>query len=338
MKGDGEGESEGARKNGGKPNNDIKVTRRAFVKTTAAFGAAVAGIPPYNLTNIGDIFLKEDGELMIYPVIYEFEYEFESIWKIPFERSICIETWGCNWNCRWCPIKFSSLKKANPILIEIDKITDLLLNFYGATSKTVVVIAGGDPLLQKEEVLKLIDSLKTETEYAVILATNGSLIEEDFIEEANDLGLDRFMIYFFSLDDKRHRWYTGYSNEDTINALKLVTERFEGITAVNIPLFKFIDMVTFENTCKFLHEINPNFVIRIFCPLHSKHEHEECWKKGRYKAEEIVLRYFNQMDQIIYFSKQIKNIRYQIEEDEKGRLKLVKSWESKKEKEAKKYG
>jgi len=194
MKGDGEGESEGTRKNDyGKLNNDIKISRRAFIKTTTAFGAAVAGIP-YNLTDITDI-LKEDGELMMYPVVYEFKYEFESIWKLPFERFICIETWGCNWNCRWCPIKFSSLKKVNPISIEIDEITDLLLNFNGDTSETAVVIAGGEPLLQKEEVLNLIDSLKTETKYTVILATNGSLVEEDFIDRANDLGLDRFMIY-----------------------------------------------------------------------------------------------------------------------------------------------
>jgi len=45
MKGDGEGESGGARKsNSGKLNNDIKMTRRGFIKASAAFGAAAVGI------------------------------------------------------------------------------------------------------------------------------------------------------------------------------------------------------------------------------------------------------------------------------------------------------
>jgi hypothetical protein len=42
--------------------NDIKISRRAFIKTTTAFGAAVAGIP-YNLTDITNVFLKEDDAM-----------------------------------------------------------------------------------------------------------------------------------------------------------------------------------------------------------------------------------------------------------------------------------
>ena len=94
MRGDGEGESEAARKNGGKLNNDIKITRPKFVKASAAFDVAVDGVSPYNLTDIAGVFLKEDGELIVYPAIYK------HISKI-FQLFI-IELWGCNWNCRWC--------------------------------------------------------------------------------------------------------------------------------------------------------------------------------------------------------------------------------------------
>ena len=154
MKGDGEGKSEGTRENDyEKANNEVKVTRRKFVKTTAAFGAAVAGIP-YNLTDITDIF-KEDGELMMYPVIYEFKYDYESNYesrcKLPFERFICIKTWGCNWNCRRCSVKETpALKDAMPMRISINQITDILLNFGGDTASTTLVISGGEPLIQKE--------------------------------------------------------------------------------------------------------------------------------------------------------------------------------------------
>ncbi|MEA2032231.1 MAG: radical SAM protein [Euryarchaeota archaeon] len=176
MKGDGEGGSEGAYENDyGKLNNDIKITSRKFVKESAAFGAAVAGIP-YNLTNIVDI-LKEDGELVMYPIIYSSEYRLAR--QLPFKRLITIELWGCNWNCKWCPVKFFSSKNMTPIVIPIEQIIGLLLNFGDDRSSTMLAISGGEPLLQKEEVLKLIASLKTRTNYTVILATNGSFVEEN---------------------------------------------------------------------------------------------------------------------------------------------------------------
>ncbi|HJH25633.1 MAG TPA: hypothetical protein C5S37_02420 [Methanophagales archaeon] len=334
MKGDGEGESEGARENGyGKPNNDIKVTRRAFVKTTAAFGAAVAG-SPYNLTDITDVFLKEDGELIIYPVISEIEYKL--VRELAFERIICIKPWGCNWNCRWCPMKIAPYEDMRPVMISIDRIIGLLPYLGADIPSTMIAISGGEPLLQKEEVLKLISSLKVNN-YTVMLFTNGCLIEEGFIDKANEVGLDQINISFYALDDKLHRWYTGYSNEDTINALKLVTERFEGLITVSIVLFDYIDMASLGNICEFLHKINPNFIIRIACPIHDAYEHEKCNKEKRHEAEEIASRYFSRMVKNEYFSEKIIMGRYQIEKDESGYMKLVKSWEYERTKEAMKY-
>ncbi len=330
MKGDGEGESEGAREKGyGKLNNDIKVSRRAFIKTTAALGAAVAGGGiPYNLTDIKDMFLEDDEELMMYPVIYDLKYESvgEKIFK---EHFIFVKLWGCNWNCRWCPVKSTIFKDTVPILRSVDQITDLLLNFDADTTSTAIVIAGsgGEPLLQKEGVLKLIESLKAKANYPIFLMTNGSLIEENFINKANSLCLDGIMLFFYGLDDKWHRWYTGHSNETTIKALKMITERFEGQIVVGINLFPEIDMVTFENMCKFLHGINPNFVIRIICPIGypDKQKHEECHERRRYEAEEIAMRYFTRIDRSIYFSKQTKNTRYLLEENERGRMNAIRS-------------
>lgn len=316
------GEGEGAHKE--QANSEIEVSRRGFIKTTAAFGAAVAGVP-YNLIDIGDIAFKKDEELIMYPAIYEFKYdcdEYDSEFKyesqnktkLPLERFICIKTWGCNWNCRRCSVKETpALKDAMPMRISINQITDILLNFGGDTASTTLVISGGEPLIQKEEALKLIESLKTNTNYTVMICTNGSLIEEDFINRANYLGLNGIIISFYGLNDKWHRWYTGHSNKVTINALKLVTERFKGLTIVSVVPFNFMDTITFENMCKFLSEINPNFVIQILCPLHEA----EGFKKRRLELEEIALRYFNRMDRAGYFSKQVEMIRYQIEEGER---------------------
>ena len=299
------------------------------IKTSATFDAADAGIP-FNLTDISDI-LKKDGELITYPVIYDFKHE--PVGKVFKERFIIIKLWGCNWDCRWCRMKFSIFKDVVPIKISSDQITDLLLNFDADTASTALVIggSGGEPLLQKEEMLKLIEILKTKTNYPVFLKTNGSLIEENFIDITNDLGLDGIVVYFHGLDDKWHKWYTGgYSNKGTINALKLITEKFKGQIVVTIVLYPEIDMVTFENTCQFLHGINPDFVIHIACPClgsPNKHECKECHEKGRYEAEEIAMRYFTRIDRSIYFSKQTNEIRCLIEENERGRMVIIKSRE-----------
>ena len=276
---------------------------------------------------------------MMYPVIYEFKYDYESNYesrcKLPLERFICIKTWGCNWNCRRCSVKETpALKDAMPMRISINQITDILLNFGGDTASTTLVISGGEPLLQEEEVLKLIESLKTNTNYTIMICTNGSLIEEDFINRANYLGLNGIIISFYGLNDKWHRWYTGHSNKVTINALKLVTERFKGLVVVSVVPFNFMDTITFEKMCKFLSEINPNFVIQILCPRHEA----EVFKKRHLELEEIALRYFNRMDRAGYISKQVEMIRYQIEEDESGRLNLVKTKVWKMGKEERGYG
>ncbi len=161
---DGEGRGGGARKsNSGKLNNDIKMTRREFIKASAAFGAAAAGVP-YNLTDITNVFLNEDGELIMYPVIDEFKFEFAEtyIWRPPFKRMIYIKPWGCNWNCRSCPTNFLSQRDMMSISISTDRIMDLLLSLSDGI-ETMLAITGGEPLLQKEEILKLIKSVKSKT-------------------------------------------------------------------------------------------------------------------------------------------------------------------------------
>jgi molybdenum cofactor biosynthesis enzyme MoaA len=264
------------------------MSRRNFVKTTAAFSAAIAGIPPYNLSSIANTILKDDSELIIYPFLYR---SVNGIFQI-----LDIKLWGCNWDCKWCTNKFQPLNKAVPITVSIDEIIDLSgLMRLDASLPTLFVISGGEPLLQKVEVLELIASLKRKTDYTVSLETNGHLIDENFIEKANKLNLDRIDISFRNIDDNWHRWYTGgYSNQHVIDALKLATEAFDGLIGVPIILFPAINEVIFEKMCKFLHEINPDFIIRMMYPIREPYdEHQlERYLRNVNRMGKIASHYF----------------------------------------------
>jgi len=311
------------------------LTRRRFVKTSAAVGAAVGGIPLYNLTDIADIILKEEGELILYPHLHRF---MNKIFQV-----LNIKLMGCNWNCQWCTNKFPPFEDGTPLMISIGEIIDLSSSVcLDGNIPVLFAISGGEPLLQKAEVLMLIKSLKRKNNYTVELDTNGSLINEDFIDKANDLDLDRINISFRSLDDNWHKWYTGgQSIQNTIDALRLVTEKFNGLAVVSITLFPVMDVIKFEDMCKFLHKINPDFLIRISCPYNDKHECDDCYLKKINKTGGIALQYFHRvMPDPNYLDKflPIEMVQYKIGRDEIGRINLLKSWEWKKEKEVMNYG
>ena len=302
----------------------IKMTRRSFVKTTAAFGAAVAGIFPFNLTDI-DMFLKDDQELVIYPYFYRY---INKIFQV-----LDIKLWGCNWDCKWCTNKFPPLNHAKPLNLSINEAIDLFNSMrLDINLPTLFVISGGEPLLQKAEVFNLIESLKGRTDYTIGLETNGYLIDEDFIEKANDLSLDRIDISFRNIDDKWHKWYTGgYSIQHVIDALKLVTERFNGLIGVAVILFPVISDTIFEKMCRFLHKINPDFVIRMMYPIkESYNEHElERYLKNVSRKGKIASRYFSRMfpspDKIDAFLPK-EMAQYEVKRDARGEVNLIKSW------------
>jgi len=36
---------------------------------------------------------------------------------------------------------------------------------------------------------------------------------------------------------------------------------------------RYMDIMSFEKICRFLHKIDSNFVLRIACPIHNAYEH-----------------------------------------------------------------
>ena len=89
---------------------------------------------------------------------------------------------GCNLQCNWCDTKYA---------LEEGKEMDLtsLKREVSSFPCRSVSITGGEPLLQKQEVLQFVQYLK-KANYWIQLNTNGTLFDEDVFELVDLVSID----------------------------------------------------------------------------------------------------------------------------------------------------
>ncbi len=89
---------------------------------------------------------------------------------------------GCNLRCRWCDTKYTWEDGEE---MSVDQVIDKIKSYPCAN----VSITGGEPLLQKEELLKLLKSLK-ESGYWIQLNTNGTIFDSKLFENIDLITMD----------------------------------------------------------------------------------------------------------------------------------------------------
>ena len=81
-----------------------------------------------------------------------------------------LRLYGCNLNCQWCDTDISTYE-----ILSVDELYEILMTQMEFNNITLLVITGGEPTLQMEEVKRLVKELPDWVK--VQLETNGSIFE-----------------------------------------------------------------------------------------------------------------------------------------------------------------
>lgn len=164
------------------------------------------------------------------------------------KRQCTVQMAGCNFNCRGC---FSPAKNSAGIQVSLQS----LLEHVPPGRR--LMLAGGEPTLQAEEMIELIDALP---EHHIILSTNGSLLQKNLIKQLSGVEVH---VDLKAITESIHQAYTGCSNKPVLNAIKELhasSMRFE-VDTVLIP--GVVEAEEIERIACFLAGIDRHIPLRI---------------------------------------------------------------------------
>ena len=162
---------------------------------------------------------------------------------------------GCNFRCRGC-FSFAREPMGEPMSVEqlVNLVKKSSITYYGDTPLEEAVITGGEPTLDREYLVDLVSQLK-EFIGAVVLDTNGYLLDDSYLEELLEAGLTEVMFDLKAWDEKLHEWYTGYSNKRILANIRNAYGKVKlVVNTVYIP--GIVDEREIEQIARFLAEID----------------------------------------------------------------------------------
>lgn len=169
------------------------------------------------------------------------------------DKRCTIQIGGCNFRCKGC---FSREREERGEEIPVARLLKHIL------SDKEVMIAGGEPTIDRKGLVSLIDQLDRKK---TILSTNGYLLDEKLLEELEGISVH---IDLKALDPELHQWYTGKDNKNILSAIQLLYEQgfdFE-VSTVFIP--GIIDIAEIENIARYLSGIgNIRYKIMRYVPV-----------------------------------------------------------------------
>ena len=157
-------------------------------------------------------------------------------------------TTGCNMSCGYC---YSPPKGKNDMSLEIARQSiDYIAEHY--PPNTGIIFFGGEPLLRKDLIKETIAYSKTKSTYFHYkVTTNGLLLDADFLEYANNEGLQ----VSISVDGNRQAHNTFRNFPDGTHTFNILKEKID-ILLSRQPYAKCLMTVTPETVAYYAESVD----------------------------------------------------------------------------------
>ncbi|OIN97208.1 hypothetical protein AUJ66_04045 [Candidatus Desantisbacteria bacterium CG1_02_38_46] len=179
-------------------------------------------------------------------------------------KKIKVNFSGCNWNCKGC---FAIAKNEIGRELSVNALVDLIIKssnlIYGKLIEDIQA-TGGEPALNSNYLLSFIKQLRKIGVRKIGISTNGHLLDEKLISELSNLHVDYIKIDLKAYSDEIHKWYTGFSNENVLKAVRLLHKHNLNFYVRTIFIPDIMEFSEIEKIAKFLSSVDRNIQYRLY--------------------------------------------------------------------------
>jgi len=174
---------------------------------------------------------------------------------------------GCNFRCKGC---FRPARDGGGTLLSaeetLEKAEQACLKHYGKLP-IKAMITGGEPTLDKDYLLALVEGLKKKGFEEIVLMSNGYEIGRDanrnYAAELKDAGLTEAHIDIKAFSEDIHKWYTAKSNKPVLNAVRALNDTGIELLIQTVYMPGIVGEEEIEQIAGFLSSLNHNIKYRI---------------------------------------------------------------------------
>lgn len=195
----------------------------------------------------------------------------------------------CNLNCKYCYNEFRNNDELITETASLNKIINVLNTLYNNVKVKNIALSGGEITLMNglDKILELISKKNT----PIILATNGTTINEDRVKYLINSGVKTFQIPINSDEKYLHDLISSHSSWEKAMKTLISIKNYSGnavivFVATRLNLFKFINVLEIAAFLKI------NFVIfNIFMPLSGN---------GKKNSKELLINNSSEILDVLY--------------------------------------
>lgn len=188
----------------------------------------------------------------------------------PYEK-VKVNLSGCNFDCKGC---FALAKQEVGRAFSVEELVNLLVKacrfIYGKIVSDVQM-TGGEPTVNLDYLVSLIQRLRDLPVNRIGISTNGYLLDKNLVEELSFLHVDYIKLDLKAYSDEIHRWYTGKSNANVLRAVELLSNHGLDFYVRTIFIPDIVDLDEIEKIARFLSQIDRSIPYKIyqFAPEHT---------------------------------------------------------------------